>query len=335
MAGYIRTREGMRRLKIRTLLIALLCLIILNINCGNRESKSYFITINDELSIGVKEGSDDYMFGLIQDVCTDDHLNIYVLDGLKKRVAKYDKDGNFKLSFGEGGEGPGQFDAPQAIAFYENKIYVLDFFKIHIFSHDGEYLSSFPIDFRGIDIDFNARGQLLVLGPRKQHIIHVFESGELKYSYGELFDLPQEYSQFKDATLFRNPLKIYCSGNRVYFMNPYKYEIIEWDDSSRLQKLLRNEPEYLTAKIKIERGGHSAIAGRYFICEKNNELLVFYTKRENKYGFDIWANKKIKASFEMKNIPVHLDSSGNYYQVEAEDYPEITKSRIEILKKKP
>lgn len=322
------------KLKIKSLLIALLFLTFLNINCGKSESISYSLSIYDELSIGVEEGNDDYMFGLIQDVCTDDQLNIYVVDGLRKRVAKYNKDGNFKLSFGEEGQGPGQFDAPVAMAFYENKIYVLDFFRIHIFSHDGKYLSSFPVDFRGIDVEFNARGQLLVLGHRKQHIIHVFENGELKYSYGELFDLPEEYSRFKNALLFRLPLNIYSSGDSIYFMNPYKYEIIKWDNGGRLQKFTKNDPEYLTAKIKFERGGYSAVVGRYFICEENNQLFVFYTRRGKNYGLDIWENRKIKVSFDIKIIPSHRDSSGNYYQIEAEDYPKINRYRIEIIKKK-
>jgi len=189
----------MNSLNIKKLKALFFCLIILFSGCSHKGLSKYHLSIHDELSIGRNEGDDNYIFGQIKGVCTDNQLNVYILDGLKKRVRKYDKNGNFKLSFGEEGQGPGQLDAPQAIAFYENKIYILDFFKLHIFSQNGEYLSSFPINFRGIDIGFNAKGQLLIMGPRKQDIVHVFENGELKYSYGELFDLPREYSQFKEA----------------------------------------------------------------------------------------------------------------------------------------
>ncbi len=77
MSFCFKLKKARGKLKTKSLLIALLFLTFLNINCGNRESKSYSLSIYDDLSIGAKEGSDDYIFGLIQDVCTDDKLKYY------------------------------------------------------------------------------------------------------------------------------------------------------------------------------------------------------------------------------------------------------------------
>jgi len=74
------------------------------------------------------------------------------------------------------------------------------------------------------------------------------------------------------------------------------------------------------------------VVGRYFICKKNGELYVFYTKKESKYGLDIWSKKRFITSFEIKNIPVHQDFAGSYYLIETDDYPKIIKCRIEIVK---
>ena len=62
------------------------------------------------------------------DVAWDSQGNIYITDGyVNSRVAKYDSNGDWVMSWGEPGTGPGQFRLPHAIAIDENdNIYVGD-----------------------------------------------------------------------------------------------------------------------------------------------------------------------------------------------------------------
>jgi hypothetical protein len=312
---------------------SLLILSILVFACCSRGKAKYSFAFQENLSIGLDEGDENYIFAQISDICADDERNIYVLDSKKTEVFKYDENGLFKLSFGQEGQGPGQFENPRAIATHKDKIYILDFFKIIVFRNDGTFLSSFPIDFQGIDIAFDDKGQLVVSGPGKQNIFHVYDNARLVGSYGEFFEVPERFSQFKEARLFRVPLKIYICGRHTYVMNPYEYEIVIWENGVRQKSLKRKEPEFLAAEIKSERGGFSGIVGSYFIQEQDDRLYVFYSRKGQKYGLDVWVKGRCVASFEVKNIPVDVDKYGKFYVIDMANFPRVVRCEIEIQQK--
>ncbi|MFN7984342.1 MAG: hypothetical protein U0Q11_21050, partial [Vicinamibacterales bacterium] len=59
----------------------------------------------------------DGLFRQPTDVAWDSQGNIYITDGyVNSRVAKFDKNGDWVMSWGEPGTGPGQFRLPHAIA---------------------------------------------------------------------------------------------------------------------------------------------------------------------------------------------------------------------------
>ena len=56
-------------------------------------------------------------FRQVTDIAFDSADNTYISDGyINSRIAKVDKDGNWLKSWGERGNGPGQFATPHAIA---------------------------------------------------------------------------------------------------------------------------------------------------------------------------------------------------------------------------
>jgi sugar lactone lactonase YvrE len=84
------------------------------------------------------------------DVAWDSDGNIYITDGyVNSRVAKYDKNGDWEMSWGEKGSGPGQFRTPHAIAVdRSNNIYVGDRGnrRVQVFDTAGKFLRMFTID---------------------------------------------------------------------------------------------------------------------------------------------------------------------------------------------
>ncbi len=88
--------------------------------------------------------TDGEPFNLPTDVALAPNGDIYVSDGYGNNlVHKYSSDGELLLSWGEPGEGPGQFNLPHGIWVRDGKVYVADRqnHRIQIFTLDGEYIT--------------------------------------------------------------------------------------------------------------------------------------------------------------------------------------------------
>ncbi|HMD96467.1 MAG TPA: peptidyl-alpha-hydroxyglycine alpha-amidating lyase family protein [Terriglobia bacterium] len=100
----------------------------------------------------------DGMFRQVTDMAWDAAGNTYISDGyINSRVAKIDKDGNWLKSWGEPGDGPGQFSTPHSIAVdAQGNVYVADRGnrRIQVFDGDGKFLRQITID---VPVDPNAR----------------------------------------------------------------------------------------------------------------------------------------------------------------------------------
>jgi hypothetical protein len=92
----------------------------------------------------------DGQFRQVTDMAWDSKGNTYVSDGyINARVAKYDPQGNFLMSFGEPGSGPGQLNTPHSIAIDRNdNIYVADRgnSRIQVFDTEGHSVRMITID---------------------------------------------------------------------------------------------------------------------------------------------------------------------------------------------
>jgi NHL repeat len=92
----------------------------------------------------------DGMFRQVTDVAWDAAGDTFISDGyINSRVAKVDKDGNWLKSWGEPGDGPGQFNVPHSIATdAQGNVYVADRGnrRIQVFDGDGKFLRQLTID---------------------------------------------------------------------------------------------------------------------------------------------------------------------------------------------
>src|SRR5271168_4235896 len=86
----------------------------------------------------------DGLFRQVTDMAWDAAGNTYISDGyINSRIAKVDKDGNWLMSWGEPGSGPGQFNVPHSIALdAAGNVYVADRgnHRIQVFDTDGKPL---------------------------------------------------------------------------------------------------------------------------------------------------------------------------------------------------
>jgi streptogramin lyase len=92
----------------------------------------------------------DGMFRQVTDVAWDAEGNTYISDGyINSRVAKVDKSGDWLMSWGEPGDGPGEFNVPHSIAVdAQGNVYVADRGnrRIQVFDGNGKFLRQMTID---------------------------------------------------------------------------------------------------------------------------------------------------------------------------------------------
>ncbi|MCX6575506.1 MAG: 6-bladed beta-propeller, partial [Candidatus Aminicenantes bacterium] len=103
-------------------------------------------------------GRTDLLFSSIASVCEDDQLNFYVLDRLEHKVFKFSPQGRLLLTFGQKGQGPGDFQSPAGIVFTsKGELAVLeDLSYISLFKTDGTFIRR---------LDLNGRLGLGYIGP--------------------------------------------------------------------------------------------------------------------------------------------------------------------------
>jgi hypothetical protein len=308
-----------------------ICLIIQVLiffgSCTQEPGKKRDVSLKKELEIGLAEGDENYIFGLVADVKIDSLGNVYVLDVRMNRIVKYDRAGKFILGFGKKGVGPGEFENPRTIALNSSgKVYVLDFRKVIVFDENGGFIKSFGLDFMGVDLAINDQGNLVILGARSDQLFNVYDSaGDYLHSFGNLVDIPEEFSKFKDAGLFRTPLRVWTNRNKIFVMNPYKYEICFYENESLKGKLVRRSSDYIKPEFKEEiPGGFSAAVANNFILEKNNTIYVYYDGKKASW-LDIFEYGKLIKSMEVKGTLAAIDDEGRFYFIENEDYPKIVR----------
>jgi len=105
------------------------------------------LKLEEELTIGEKEGRKEYMFtNIIFDV--DCNGNIYVLDTRELHIKIFNKNGKFIRMIGRSGQGPGEFSSARFIQITPQKeIMVHDLYarRLIFFSLNGKYLRQIPL----------------------------------------------------------------------------------------------------------------------------------------------------------------------------------------------
>lgn len=102
----------------------------------------------EEVSIGVVEGADEFMFGSVRGLwCSEGQ--IFVVDLQVPAVRVYDLEGRYLRDIGGEGSGPGEYQRPRSIAVspVDGTIYIRDGNqgRLNRYSAEGEPLDSWPL----------------------------------------------------------------------------------------------------------------------------------------------------------------------------------------------
>jgi hypothetical protein len=103
------------------------------------------VTIVEERQIGKLDGPEEFLFVSISDVAVNTKGDIYVADRRLNEVRKFNKDGEYLLSLGRKGQGPGEFQNVKIISVnIHNDLIAFDsrLGRISIFSDKGELIKT-------------------------------------------------------------------------------------------------------------------------------------------------------------------------------------------------
>ncbi|MFA9452471.1 MAG: 6-bladed beta-propeller [Candidatus Aminicenantaceae bacterium] len=93
-------------------------------------------------------GQEDLLFGSVTAVCEDEAGNFYVVDQLEHKVYTFSRDGKLLYSFGQQGQGPGDFLRPNRISLTsQGHLAVADeMYTISFLKRDGTFLKRVKLD---------------------------------------------------------------------------------------------------------------------------------------------------------------------------------------------
>ena len=122
------------------------------------------LELEEDLSIGSAD-DENTMFYRIGDMAVDSQGNMFVVDSGNQRIQKYDEDGNYLLTIGRKGQGPGEFMSPYDIFLdaHEN-IYVSEGMKMHVFDPKGNSIKDFVLSTFVLGYTIDLEGNIIAYG---------------------------------------------------------------------------------------------------------------------------------------------------------------------------
>ncbi|NQT79981.1 MAG: 6-bladed beta-propeller [Candidatus Aminicenantes bacterium] len=103
------------------------------------------VTIIKERQIGELDGPEEFLFVYISDIAVNSKGDIYVADRQLNEVRKFNKDGEYLLTLGRRGQGPGEFQNVKIVSVnINNDLIAFDSMlrRINIFSDKGELIKT-------------------------------------------------------------------------------------------------------------------------------------------------------------------------------------------------
>ncbi len=131
-------------------------------------------------------GRDNLMFGSIVSIVEDEESNFYVLDRMEHKVYKFSPEGRLIISFGQKGQGPGDFQNPHLLTYSLNKQIIVadDLYNLSFLNQDGSFIKRIHLDGRlGVGYigedrfyawDWEEQGRSQVMVDSRNNIIETF-----------------------------------------------------------------------------------------------------------------------------------------------------------------
>ena len=267
-------------------------------------------------------------------------------------IKKFDKDGNYLLTIGKKGQGPGELSFPFQFDIDEkDTIRVYSAQRITLFNSKGKFLSCFQIDKQiGLTYTFHWTGKNYYFSsfdPENEKVIHIFDqTGQYIKSFGESIIFRSKITRF----FLDTPLRVafgYCHNykNKLYFSRRNPYEIHIYNLYGKLETKIFRKYKYMKPDHIIFRGEwfkHGSIpettllyVWNDFILNYQFTLIIKNNKGINEGILDIFSlSGQLLTTLKIsENIRFFsCDPQGNLYGIKNRDLiPEVVRYKLKIL----
>jgi hypothetical protein len=301
---------------------------------GSNGGEKRIFTLKKDLAIGVESGDENLMFGSVADIGLDAAGNIIILDWNNSRIQKFDAAGKFLKSIVlKQGQGPEEVAMLGGAGVGPSgMVCVLDRGgnKILILSAEGEYVRFFKLDFQATYLGCLEGDRIVVLGLDQDKILHLFDKdGQLLSSFGDPFEVPSEFSKYKDMPMMRCPMRFSCSpGGDIFLFNPHKFEISVYRDSRLLKKVTGKSELFVPLRVPDASAQRIALRFPFLtILESGNRLYVTVLRPEGEGPNEliVYENDKPVGSLPVAGMPRAVDSQGRIYCADESDFPRLVR----------
>jgi len=334
------------------ILLIVLCLLVGNIYSKESKYRIYSFKKIGEIKEGFSTEESNY-FWRIQDICCDDEDNLYIADTGWNKIFKFDSNGQFIMSFGRKGQGPGEFGGHALRISFGNDgyIYVSDRgnSRLSVFSKKGEYIKSFPLPQYLYDdkAQVNSKGDIYLISTSGEKIIDCFDKNfKLKNSFLDI-ERHFEYPFLKPKKKIRKRIRYYdlnkviTKKDHLIASSNYSLTVFHFDENNKLVNEFKIENRIFMDDFKkriksaVEEGGF-VLPCRTFLDDKENLCFLYYNSTLP-YNWEVY-RYKLDGTFldivrfsEKIESPIYTDSIGNFYAAK-EDSSEIGIYRIDKSK---
>ncbi len=320
------------------------------------------------LTIGLEDGDDNYLFSRIRDVKVDEQGNIYILDQRNYRIQVFNENGEYSLTIGKKGQGPGEFMMCLSIDLDdEGRIYAMNYrpARILCFKKDGTYERDISLGTPMLMEIFHRNGKFIValtefrenMVPDKSTFIINMHSVDLQ---GNLIYKIGPYDNVKSRRIDKSLISLWTDpdtkwtvdqNGRVYIGYSDKYEIDVYDTEGKLNfKIIRKcKPTELTERDIREDLEGLAEAMRpkvkmpefkpyfyYMVTDEEDNLWVQRYGRDDNdnYEFDIFNSEGIYLRYLKLPVKPEYFKNGFMYAITETEggFPSVTKYKIVKLK---
>jgi len=256
------------------------------------------IVFKEELSIGLIEGDENYMFS--GEICfnTDGDGNFYVCDEGTLRIQKYSPEGKYLLTIGRRGLGPGEFRSLSVVRFdKDDNLYICDVTRrrIHFFSKEGEFLKQIKMPGPSENIYINSKGLMVaekyeeVLADNSVTMFTTIEllneeltplaelyriKREMPVRGRDLSSAVQSYADMANLIVYQpQEILTLARNDFIYFGYPEKYEINIFSPEGKLVKKITRDYEPLPVSKKDIKNFEEEISGEEGFNSAPEDLL--------------------------------------------------------------
>lgn len=296
------------------------------------EKKTF--TLKEDLAIGVDSGDENLMFGSVADIGLDAAGNIFILDWEGHRVQVFDSQGKFLRSIvGKQGQGPEEVAMLGGVAVSPSgMIAVLDRGgnKVLLFSANGEFQRFFKFEFQAAYLGCLEGERVVVLGLDNEKILHLFDKdGKLLTSFGDPFEVPSQFSKYKDMPMMRCPMRFSCSPQGdIFLFNPHKFEISIYRDTRLLKKIAGKSNLFVPLRVPHVSAERMGFRFPFLtILESGSRLYVTVREPEGEQPNEliVYESDKPAGSVPVVGMPRAVDSQGRIYCADETVFPRLVR----------